>query len=318
MKLHHLTLAAITSLLINLHLPARGADRPPLHWQKKAGSLALLQGEQCVWQFNFGTNETKPCFHPVALPGGPALTLYRPPDHPWHRALWFSWKYINGTNYWEEDPKTGLYQGSTEWRQPRIETRPDFSSKISLSLTYRPQGGEGVLEENRTIEVSKPEENGDYRMDWTMRFKAGGQDVVLDRTPSPGEPGGVPWGGYAGLSIRFAHELEGIKVITSEGPIEFRDGTYRGKATAMDYTGTIQNREAGIAVLDHSQNLNAPSPWYAIRNDTMSYFSPAVLCYHSHTLKARQTLTLRYRLIVHSNRWTPEHLRAVAAAYSSK
>ena len=46
----------------------------PLTWSRKAGCLALVQADQVVWQFNYGTNATKPCFHPVALPGGPVLT----------------------------------------------------------------------------------------------------------------------------------------------------------------------------------------------------------------------------------------------------
>jgi hypothetical protein len=91
-----------------------------------------MQKGQPVWQFNFGSNATKPFFHPVALPGGPVLTWDQPGDHPWHRALWFSWKFINGINYWEEDPKTGVSAGRTRWSEPQIETRRDFSARIHL------------------------------------------------------------------------------------------------------------------------------------------------------------------------------------------
>jgi hypothetical protein len=89
-------------------------DSVVLAWKTQPDSVTLVQGEHVVWQFHFGTNETKPCFYPVALPEGPDLVWHRPPEHPWHLGLWFSWKFINGVNYWEEDPKTGLLAGRTE------------------------------------------------------------------------------------------------------------------------------------------------------------------------------------------------------------
>jgi hypothetical protein len=41
----------------------------------------------------------------------------------------------------------------------------------------------------------------------------------------------------------------------------------------------------------------------------MCYFSPALLGYGRHTIKAGQSLTLRYRLIVHPGRWDAQRLR---------
>jgi len=287
-------------------------------WKTEPDSVALLQGEQTVWQFHFGTNDPKPCFHPVALPGGPDLIWHRPADHPWHLGLWFSWKFINGVNYWEEDPKTGLLAGRTEWEAPRIETRPDFSARITMNLTYRPAVGPPVLTERRVIEISPPNGQGVYQQDWELTFTAADQDTLLDRTPLANEPNGKPWGGYAGLSVRFARGFQDARALTDQRQIEFADGYYRGKASAMDYAGLIDKREAGIAILDHPGNLNAPSPWYAINDNIMRYFSPAFLCYKPHTIKAGQSLTLRYRLIVHPGRWDTERLRAERERYSVK
>ena len=290
---------------------------PGLVWERHEGTLGLRRGEQLLWRFNFGTNQAKPCFHPVAVAGGPVLTWYRPADHPWHHALWFAWKFINGVNYWEEDPKTGFVAGVTEWKTPRIETRPDFSSRIVLDLSYHPAKGQPVLTEQRIIEISPPDAQGIYFQDWTLTFTALGEDVKFDRTPLAHEPGGQPYGGYAGLSVRFAADLKDARAITSQGPIEFKDGRYRGKATAMDYSGRVEDFAAGIAILDHPQNLNAPSPWYAINDGVMRYFSPAVICYQPHTLKAGEKMTLRYRLIVHPESWDAERLQREWQRFSS-
>ena len=298
--------------------PAAVPSSNGLIWKRKEGSFALLQKEQIVWQFNFGTNATKPFFHPVALPGGPVLTWDKPADHRWHRALWFSWKFINGVNYWEEDPKTGKAQGRTSWREPQIETRPDFSARIVTDVSYQPDSnGPVVLTEHRVIDVSPPDNDGVYRQDWTMAFTAGIEDVKLDRTPLPGEPDGKLWGGYAGLSVRFAPEIRDPQAISTRETANFTGGRYRGTAEAMDYSGSFDGRLAGIAILDFTANLNSPSPWYVINDGPMHFFTPAVICYKPHTIKAGQSMTLRYQVIVHPGRWSAEQLQQVSGRYTT-
>ena len=44
--------------------------------------------------------------------------------------------------------------------------------------------------ETRVIEIGTPREDGCVVIDWDMTFTAA-EDVKLDRTPIPGEPGGV-------------------------------------------------------------------------------------------------------------------------------
>ena len=39
---------------------------------------------------------------PVRTPAGHVLTREAPPDHPWHHALWFTIKFVDGDNFWEE------------------------------------------------------------------------------------------------------------------------------------------------------------------------------------------------------------------------
>jgi hypothetical protein len=48
----------------------------------------------------------------------------------------------------------------------------------------------------------------------------------------------------------------------------------------------------------------------------MHYFSPAVICYQPHTVKAGERLALRYRVIVHSGRWDAERLRRAEARFA--
>lgn len=290
---------------------------PRLEWDRQPDTVALRQGGQIVWQFNFGTNETKPSFHPLAVPGGPVLSAYRPKDHPWHLGLWFSWKYINKVNYWEEDKVTGLAEGKTEWRAPLVEAHPDFSARFVLDLDYHPTNGPIVLSEHRVISVSPPDQTGAYHLDWDMTFRAEAEHVLLDRA-SPVDANGVNRsGGYAGLGIRGAEDLQDAQVVTSDGPVKYENNRFRGKAPALDFSASVGGRMAGIAFLDNKANLNSPTPWYVINSPPMYYVSPAVITYEPKTLKAGETLELKYRVAVHPGRWTTEHLRQVWESYTA-
>jgi len=269
---------------------------PSYSWRHTDSSLALLNHERIVWQLNFNKKEGKPCFHPVGLIDGTELTWLRPADHRWHRALWFSWKYINGLNYWEEDPKTGLSEGRTDVVDVKLAPGDDYSARIVMSVSYHPPDKPAVLIESRFITVSAPDDSGQYHIDWLSGFTAGRKDVVLDRTPIPGEEGGKGYGGYAGLSVRMAKTTRGWQFVDSEWR---KDKEAHGKkARWVDFSGEIGgDKAAGITIFDHPDNLRHPSPWYVEKG--MPYFSPAVLFDKAYTLAAGKSLTLRYRILIH-------------------
>jgi len=276
--------------------------KPGYTWRQTDSSLALLNHGRVVWQLNY-KKQGKPYFHPVSLVDGTKLTWVSPPDHPWHYGLWFSWKYINGLNYWEEDRKTGLSQGRTELVNIKVEPNRDCSAQIEMTISYHPPGKPTLQIEKRQIIVSTPDENGIYHIDWQSTFAAGIYDVVLDRTPIPGEKDGKGWGGYAGLSVRLAKSITEWQVLDSEG----RKGmqAHGKKARWMDFSGiTPTGKSAGIAIFDHPHNLRHPSPWFVIMNPEVpfGYFSPAVLFNKPYTLPATKSMTLRYRILIHPGR----------------
>lgn len=152
-------------------------------------SVQRAENGRIVWRFNFDSELNKPYFHPVALPGGPTLTWDRPPDHVWRRGLWFSWKYINGVNYWELQGGEPKPEGRTTWSIQGDRRRPDEDSgqtRLTTQLRYGPADGPIVLVERRVVEVSPADESGRYHFDWRCRFTAGAVDVKLDRTPLQG------------------------------------------------------------------------------------------------------------------------------------
>ena len=302
---------------------SRGSASPgagPWRWEKAEGSsLSLVGPAGPLWQFRYDPALDHAYFHPLRTTDGRLLTWDRPPDHIWHHGLWFSWKYINKVNYWEVDTKTGRPAGRTSWSNVRVSFGKSLEARITMDLDYRPVGAVApVLTEKRTIEVSRPDAEGVYAIDWTSAFVAVA-DALLDRTPLPGQPGGGVSGGYAGLSLRLGEGLSDREVMTSDGPVTvWTDDRYRGRHIGLDYSGLVDGGPAGIAVVDHPANLRSPTPWYVISSPGFSWFTPALLCYEPLALRAGETLVLRYRVLVHAGRWDAERLRQEAARFAAR
>lgn len=286
-----------------------------LSWQQSDRTLALAKQGQVVWRFSVETEKGSAAayFHPLRPVGGPELTLYRPADHPWHTGLWFSWKYINHVNYWDWQ-KAGVLEGITDVTELRITPRADFSATVNASLEYHPAGQPSVMSERRLIEVAPPDRNGSYRIDWTDNFTAGSEDLVLDRTPIPGEPDGKPFGGYAGFGVRMPENLKALQFLDSGGGTKWgalRDSGQRAKW--LDYSCEGDGGVGGLAIFDHPDNLRHPSPWWG-----GAYTGPMLLHFAPYTLAARKSLTLKYRVLVHAGRLNVEALESEWKAFAGR
>ena len=273
-------------------------------WDRGEHSLAWKVGDSTRWRFSFDPKAGKPYFHPVTVGNGPSLTNFKPEDHPWHYALWFSWKYINHVNYWEENRVSGQAAGATRWSTPVIDARPDGGARITMQLTYTRPTGETDLTEARVLDVSAPAPDGSYTIDWRMRFTAGKDGAVLDRTPMPGEPNGVINGGYAGLSARLAAAPATMTVIGTEGPVtDFRGDRARPNAAAM--AGNF----GGVAILSDPANIAEKAPWYIIDNKRdFRFICAAILAPAVRTIPPNGELALRYRVALRPTAWTREAL----------
>jgi hypothetical protein len=281
-------------------------------WQRGDSSIAWRAGTNVLWQFTFDDKKGKPFFHPLSA-GGRSLTNFKPEDHPWHYGLWFSWKYINKVNYWEEDRQTGQAEGKTRWTNPTIETRRDGSATFKLDVTYTHPSGRVDLTESRVLKVSAPESDGSFEIDWRAQFTAGKEGAVLDRTPMPDEPGGQVNGGYAALGLRMASPPLGFSVVCSTGLVnQFVNDRARPNAAALACNFSEGDRDVGgIAIFSDPVNAGENAPWYIVNSTQMRFTCAAILAPKIRTLKPGEKMKLHYRIIVRPKAWTSEALQAL-------
>ncbi|MDR2862789.1 MAG: PmoA family protein, partial [Puniceicoccales bacterium] len=325
MSTHPYTRSFIAALLALFFLPSAAFAE----WDdSRPGQFAFQRDGKDVWRFHFDAKggDTKPFFDPVGIAGGPSLTWARPKDHVWHLGLWFSWKYINGVNYWEES--AGKSSGETRWTIPEITRNSDGAATLALALEYIPRPRKApanapapvpVLTEARTISFSAPATDGSYFMDWTQVFTAH-TDIKLDRTPPSFSQKGTPWGGYAGLSIRYAAALSDVATVASTVGRVPRDSRKRLDVfgdRAVEQNGLIADAPYGIAILAHPGNFRAPGDWYPIQSEKhFNYLNASPLLTAPFFVAKGETFTLRYRVHVHPGRWDAAQLRAAADAYT--
>ncbi len=264
---------------------------PHLSWRQTETSLSLINGSQVVWQHVHDRQVGKP-FMRFGLLDGTELTRpwpypndYPKNDHTWHRALWWSWKYIDGVNYWEQ------HQRGTEPVAVRIERDADFSARIILTIHYHQPDQPPVVKETRTISVSPPDTQGSYHIDWDATFtSATGKTVEFGQNS------------YCGLAIRFSADCCGDE--QSKRPAwVFRDDqgrlnrTNNQQARWVAYSGiTRTGQPAGVAIFDHSSNPRHPACWQ-LRNQ-YPYLNPSLTCNESYQLEVDRPLRLRYRIVV--------------------
>jgi hypothetical protein len=211
-------------------------------------------------------------------------------------------------------------------RSAKLTPNADGSARIEFELSYHPPGAAPVLTESRLIEVSAPDDQGVYRIDWRGTFTAGDKEVLLQ--------GGTAGGGYAGLSVRVSQSSGEWVLIDSEGrrdvPTDGDPGNTAGlavnthgqRARWADFSlvDTATQQPGGIAILAHPSNPRHPSQWHNILavGGRFGYFSPAMLWSEPFTLPAGQRFTLRYRVLMHPGRGVKETIEKEWQAFAAR
>lgn len=273
-----------------------------LAWTKTDHSVALTNRGKVVWQFNHGKDHPKPCFHPLATLDGTVLTDFRPRDHIWHRAAWFSLKEIDQLNYWEEN-RQGVSAGRNETLDVKVETQADFSAVVRLRQSYHPPGDPELLGEERVIRISAPDKDGSYTLDWQHVFTARRKLTVGASAR------------YAGLSLRISKQLLKWSFLNSEGGSADKD-VHGKSARWLTYKGPLAGGGAALTVFDHPSNPRHPTKWFIVKG--MPYFSPAFVFDGPMTLAKDQKISLFYRMKVHGSAPNAKALEADYQAFAKQ
>jgi len=310
-----LTLSIALGQLAASDALAQSPTTTKLTWKQTDTSVTLLNHDRLVWQHVHDREIGKP-FMRIGLLDGSELTRpwpftkdYPKADHTWHRALWWSFKAIDGVNFWEE------HQEGTDPVEVKVEAADDGSACIRMRIEYHAGDQPPVVTEERTIKVDAPDDQGNYLIDWKATFRpANDKDVVFNRNS------------YGGFAIRLAAELCGDD---PAGPPawEFFDSedqpNSNGKtARWVAYKGRVPNgqipsrRLAAVAIFDHPKNPRHPSPWQT--RGHYPYMNPSFTCREDFNLEAGKSLTLRYGVLINDGEVDAEKIERWWRAFAER
>ncbi len=243
------------------------------------------------WTYN-ADHRKRPNLHPVATPSGSVLTRDAPDDHPWHHGLWFTIKFVNEDNFWEEVAPYGVLRHVDDTNVDWI--RPD---RVSV-----------VMADRRTLVETDLGADDAYAIDWSITLEPQ-VDVVLDRTPF------TTWGGYGGLSVRGRSDWTGTRLLLDNGSTY--DRVLGERSSWCDLSGSVEGRPAGLLLMDGPNNARHPVPWYgSTRAATYgdegwsNFLNAAFLWDGPLSVAAGEQLALSFRVVVHDGAWDVDRCTA--------
>lgn len=297
--------------------PGMGID---LIDQPENGRVVVSYSSILQTIYHYGAQNFKPRFYPITVPCaklGPmedfetqypkGITDDSPPDHIWHRSLWYACGDVNGVDFYLENGGEGrivherfsdLFSGPVfgGFRQHLAWTTPDGATLVKDErrfLMYRRKGMERVFD----IEAA---------------FTAADQPVTFGQTNENALP-----------LIRvndMIDEWDGGRITLEGGIVGGQDAVGR-RARWADYSGPLIRKPEkdpewwGIAMLDHPANLNHPNAWFARSygplGTNLPFFDGPL------TLQPGETWRLRHRIVVHQGAADIGALEAHWQAYAT-
>ncbi len=255
--------------------------------------------------YRFGPALPKPCVHPLATPRGHVLTGFEMSDHVWHRGLWFTIKFINQTNFWEEHPPFGVQVSRA---QPKCEFVAPDAIRVAHLLDWKSEATGIVFREARTM-TFRSGDDGIGMIDWTTELLAM-QDVLLDRTPY------TTWGGYGGLAFRASRELHDAKFLLPGGEtMELLTGQKHDWIAMQGKMDGGLEQQVSIAMFDHPHNPRSPGAWYGRTIRGFNFMNAAFLFHEPLAINKEQVLRFRYRLLYRDGLWSESQLAVLSESF---
>ncbi len=296
------TITALFAALA-LSLPLQAA----IKLEQKKDRLGIVVDGKLFTEYRGDTRV--PCLYPLMSPTGTHLTRRFPfengvpgeaSDHKHHAGFWFTHGNLNGHDFWHKEDCRIVHKGFIG-RPVVTEVSGRGAGANSVQFTVDlawEAGGKTHLREHRTYLI-------------TLQGKTRTVDVTSVMAATDGDAvfGDTKEGSFSirtTPTLRLKGEVAKGHIVNSEGVTD--DQAWGKRARWVAYHGPdSKGTPTVIAILDHSENLRHPTWWHA-RNYGLLTANPfGIRAFEGknakesgdYTLEKGETLTQRYRLILH-------------------
>lgn len=284
-----------------------GVPPPSLRWTDGGtGIQALKFNGQEITRYYAGEHaekHKKPFFYPLMNRGVNMLRGWpmepRPgeaTDHPHHTGMYFAFGEVNGREYWSKLPHA----------LKKVERSAGHAFAQVVAETA---WGEDLTE---TYDVRILTDGNDVVADWTITLTASNGPVVFAKDMKMAKEGA--------MVCRVSKELSLAKgdapdMISDAKGNRGEKATREAAAPWVDYTGTIDGKKVGLAMMNHPTSWRYPSDWH-VRAYGLFAANPWILK-GENTLQKGESLTLKWRVYAHDGDAAAGKVADVFAGYAN-
>jgi len=228
------------------------------------------------------------CLFPVNTPSGERVVDFAPSDHRHHRGVFLAWHAMQGkvaADFWGWGQFAPTKGRVIENRAVKLLNASAQGAQIAVRNDWTADG-QVMIEEATTIAAR--EQQGVYVVDLDYHLTPT-SDTTLMQTA------------FSGFCVKARKDGKALYIsplgeVTLPAPHHLKPETDWPAAQWYDYTIKLNNgKTIGVAVLDHPGN--PPSLWHNLQ--AIAMVNPCIVAPGPVKLKTRQTLRLRYRLVIH-------------------
>ena len=236
-----------------------------------------------------GLKHLKPCFYPLVAHGVNVLRgfpLEEKPgevkDHPHHTGVYHAFGEVNGREYWSKLPIENK-------RILRREAGP-----VGARIVAENHWGQDLVEVQDVLVLNVGD---DAIMDWTITLTAAQGPVVFARDLKMAKEGSFAVRVAQGL-VDPDRKSQGREIMSDALGNRGEAAIRAAQAPWVDYSGTVEGKKVGIALMDHPSSFRHPTNWH-VRAYGLFAANPW-LVRGEHRLEKGASITFRYRIYVHA------------------
>jgi len=250
--------------------------------------------------YKFAASQKYPYFWPVNGPAsGKSVTTETSQPYPHHHSLFFGCDRVNGGNYWQESNERGQIVS----QKPKLIQSSGNRVVFTDECFWQQPGKKPIILDRRKVVITAPNEGVRF-IDFEISLEPLTDILILKSN-------------HALFSARLAGELSvksGGTLINAEGKTGEK-GTWGVASPWCDYSGTRRGVTEGIAILQHPRNRWFPAKWFT---RDYGFFSPTPMNWLKDgrlELAKGETLTLRYRVVVHTGNARSADIKGIFKRY---
>lgn len=314
--------------LICFHPWLFGGDEP-VKLSRHGDEIQVSMGGKPFTTYYFGAQAPKPYLHPLRSAQGTIVTRGWPMvkdipgedhDHPHHRAMFFAHGDINGIDFWGESTESKAQQ-TVKGKFYSSEDLPKGRTVLAKLDEMKSSGDSGSIRAEFNLVGPDGKAIGGETQSYV--FRGNQNERIIDcefgihARATALKMGDTKEGTFA---IRLVKALEEppAHMLNSKGAAG-EAAIWGKRADWVDYSGEVAGESVGITIFDNPANPKHPTYWHA-----RGYGLFAVNPFGEHdyyndprrdgsiTIQPGQSLTFRYRVLVHHGDPARAHL---AAAY---